>query len=203
MQEAALPREYRHDRRHSTAVIVLLVGKLVLLGILSLELPWPGWLKGLILALFAAFVALAIAARPRQFTRVDGQGVTRCNGLGVRRLAWSELHDIRTVTVPQPNAGASIVTYAYLGDGRRLLLPCVDDEELPDAEREALVLRSLLEELRGADWTPDAQAEARIARQNARWERLYRPSTAWWIGGGIVVAIMAGVLGYAAFPGPS
>ncbi|MFB6618474.1 hypothetical protein ACIGFK_29320 [Streptomyces sp. NPDC085524] len=198
MQEGALPREYRHGRSGSALVWVALGGGAVTLLVPLWTSSFPGQVKVLGTGLVLVLGGWALAARRRQFTRVDLKGISRANGLRSRRLAWNDLHDIRTMAVPQGGPGPTTVTYAYRTDGSRLLLPCVDDVELPAVEQEVLVLRSLLVELRGTDWTPDPRAGRRIAGQEARWEAISRWSSGWrlfLVSGGITVVILAGIVG--------
>lgn len=91
--------------------------------------------------------------------------------------------------MPEILSGPRTLTYAYRSDGKRVLLRCVDDEELPVLDLEVAVLRSLLRERRPADWAPDPRAEPYIARQTARTDRTDR--FALWLTGwrGVVVAV--------------
>ncbi|MGW7460615.1 PH domain-containing protein [Streptomyces sp. NPDC054797] len=203
MHEGALPREYRHGRKGSVAAWIALGGgaTLLFLELWTSSVP-PRWLQVLITVVLLPLFGWTLVARQRQFTRVDHKGISRGTGLGVRRIAWRDLHDIRTVTQPRIAAESgmpAIVTYAYRADGRRLLLPCVDDVDLPAVEHEVLVLQSLFRELRGADWAPDPRAESRIAQQTARVERSYRWMSGWRVavlGVVFAVVLLAGIIGY-------
>ncbi|MFD7258098.1 hypothetical protein [Streptomyces sp. NPDC059874] len=192
MYESSLPREYRHGRSGSVAVWIGLCGGAALLLFQLWTSSWPGWVKVLVTGLLLVGGGWILVGRQRQFTRVDLEGISRANGMRTQRLAWNDLHDIRTMAVPQGQGpGPTTVTYAYRTDGSRLLLPCVDDVELPAVEQEVLVLRSLLVELRGADWAPDPQARSRIARQEAGWDTMSRWSSGWRP---VVVGIVFAVL---------
>ncbi|MGW1773144.1 PH domain-containing protein [Streptomyces sp. NPDC002104] len=199
MPDIALPRHYR-TKPGNRALIVALVGGLALLLVQSWELPVPAWLRVLFIALMTVFVAWVLYARTRRFTTVDLEGISLRNALGVRRLAWDDIHDIRSVVIPhtQGGAGPGLVVYAYRTDGRRVGLPCIDDNELTDAEQveqEAEALRSLLAEHRRADWTPDPQAEPRIAGRTAQWENAYRWVTGWRVAVVVVALTVAVGLG--------
>ncbi|THA49393.1 hypothetical protein [Streptomyces sp. A1136] len=100
-----------------------------------------------------------------------------------RRLDWADVYHICTVTPPPPGVGESAmpahVVYAYRADGRRVLLPNLDDTQLGEEElpRETAALRQLLEERRRPDWSPDARVEAHIARHETRYAQRYRTLT--------------------------
>ncbi|WP_327306118.1 PH domain-containing protein [Streptomyces sp. NBC_01298] len=121
--------------------------------------------------LFIVFVAYA---RPRRFTVLDERGIAVRNFLRVRRLRWAELYDIRAEVLDGQAArlgGLTVQAYAYRADGKRLVLPCLDDREQPAVRREATRIRMVWTELRGPQWRLDPQAESRIARDAARRER--------------------------------
>ncbi|MFE6836448.1 PH domain-containing protein [Streptomyces sp. NPDC057705] len=193
MSEAMRPREYRRGRQDWRLHAVIVIGA----GALCLKLqdgPWSGEVKALLTGLTVFLTALGGYSLRFRFTTVDDQGITTGTWCRVRRLPWDGIHDIRTVAVAESLPGPRTLTYAYRSDGRRVLLSCVDDDDLPVLDLEVAVLRSLLRERRRADWAPDPRAEPRIARQMARERRMDRFFL--WMTGwrGLVVIFASAVL---------
>ncbi|MGY4391259.1 hypothetical protein ACVWXB_004558 [Streptomyces sp. TE12347] len=60
--------------------------------------------------------------------------------------------------------GPDAVTYAYRTDGRRVLLLCVDDEDLPALEPELAFMRAPLARQRSTGHEASATASDRISR---------------------------------------
>ncbi|MET9687389.1 PH domain-containing protein [Streptomyces sp. NPDC006514] len=152
-----------------------------------------------ITVLFTAVLGWGLYVRSRQMTTVDEEGISVRGGRGPRRLTWDGIHDIRSEALPAKRSwGPSTVTYAYRTYGRRVLLLCVDDEELPALEPELAFLRALLLRRRSADRAPDPRAEPRIPRQNGR-----RTASDRWLGVVLTVAVLAGILLAAGLGGPA
>ncbi|MFD9355583.1 PH domain-containing protein [Streptomyces sp. NPDC060031] len=162
----------------------------------------PVWFRVTAFVLPTAFVAFAAYARPRRFTALDREGISVRGPLRVRRLPWAELRDVRAESVRErlQTAGAPRVqAYVYLADGKRVLLPCVDDVELVAARTEVAFIRSVWAELRGPGWQPDPDAQVRIARAVARRERRLRALSGWpgrlaaaaVVGASIVLSLIA------------
>ncbi len=87
-----------------------------------------------------------------------------------RHLAWEDIQDIRAEANPasaMQSGAPNVLVHAYGRDGSKVLLPFVDDLHV-NVERELGLLRGSWEELRGADWAPDARAAVLIDRRNAR-----------------------------------
>ncbi|MEV7618300.1 PH domain-containing protein [Streptomyces sp. NPDC089799] len=192
MGDTTLPRTYRGEpggkARWFNAVLISL-------GLLLLELwtlPAALWVRLSIGAVLVGVMAVLLAASLRSVTMVDHQGIS-VRGLRGTRLAWTEIHDIRTVPVPNVNGvsnpGPATCVYAYRTDGHRVLLPRVDDRELANLPAEVTALRSLLEERRGPDWTPDPEMEAHIARRAETFDRRFRFFSGWKFAGLTVLAI--------------
>ncbi|MEU1519440.1 PH domain-containing protein [Streptomyces sp. NPDC005811] len=87
-----------------------------------------------------------------------------------RRLAWEDIQDIRAEANPgagMQSGAPGVLVYAYDRDGRKVLLPFLDDQHV-NVERELGVLLGAWEELRGEDWAPSPEAAVVIDRRNAR-----------------------------------
>ncbi|MFE4965675.1 hypothetical protein [Streptomyces sp. NPDC056660] len=88
-------------------------------------------------------------------------------------LRCSTRADIQDLKAEDSLAGAvrkgaaSVLVHAYGRDGRKVLLPFVDDVHV-NVEYELGVLRGAWEELRGADWTPNAEVVVVIRRRENR-----------------------------------
>ncbi|MFD5149071.1 PH domain-containing protein [Streptomyces sp. NPDC058401] len=188
MPDIALPRRYRAKPPWGLGVLLFGSFGLFLLKV-GVETSVPGWGTALLGVLLAGFCAGALYVRTRCFATVDRQGIIVRRTFRVRRFAWDDIHDIRTVNAPPGDRGIAPGTSAYLyrTDGRRMILPFLDDNEMTGVEQEVEGLRSLLTEHRRADWAPDPQAEPRIARQAARWESGHRYAVVT----GIVLVVLA------------
>lgn len=183
------PREYRRGPRGRRFHVVIIIG----LGAICLKLqdgPWSDGVTWLLTGLTLVLGALGGYSLRFRFTTVDDQGITTGTWCRVRRLPRDGIHDIRTAAVAEIAPGPRTLTYAYRSDGWRVLLKCVDDEELPALALEVAMLRSLLRERRPADWAPDLRAEPHIARQTAREDRTDR-FFGWMTGWGRLVVIFA------------
>ncbi|MEU9165026.1 PH domain-containing protein [Streptomyces sp. NPDC048424] len=167
MLEVVQPREYRRGPGDWRFHAAMFLG----LGSLCLKLQDGPWSEGstlLLTGLTLVLAALCGYGLRSRFTTVDDQGITTGTWCRVRRLPWDEIHDIRMVAAAEIASGPRTLTYAYRSDGRRVLLRCVNDDDLPVLDLEVAILRSLLRERRPADWAPDPRAEPHIARQTAR-----------------------------------
>ncbi|MBK6015315.1 hypothetical protein [Streptomyces sp. MBT53] len=115
------------------------------------------------LALAVAWMAIT----PRWWRTLAGPG-----GISVHRVvrsrgwAWHDVYDLRVEPHPaQRSADAQSLTYLYDTDGRRFLLPHVDDWQLPDLRAEIDELRAVAAVHRGMAWEPRPGVEARIRRR--------------------------------------
>lgn len=174
MPGVTLPRRYRAKPRNWGLGVLLFASIGLVLLKVGLDTSMPGWGIALLGVLLAAFGAGALYVRTRCFATVDRKGIILRRTFRVRRFAWDDIHDIRTVNVALRERGIApgIFAYVYRTDGRRVLLPFLDDNEMTDVEQEVEGLRFLLAEYRRADWAPDPRAEPRIARQAARGEKV-------------------------------
>ncbi|MEW1694280.1 MULTISPECIES: PH domain-containing protein [unclassified Streptomyces] len=186
--ERTLPREYRVKPGRMTGVYIA-VGVAVPAGILPLlnDRSIPGGVKALIGGLLLAFVVWIVVAARNCSTTADRTGLRVRGMVRTRGLAWSEVHDIRAAPNPSTGGGQPrVLSYAYGRDGRRVQLMYLDDTHVV-VEQEIAVLRAAWEELRGADWTPDAAAERLIGRRRAREGSLFKAM--YWAFGSVFVAL--------------
>ncbi|MBD0707283.1 MULTISPECIES: PH domain-containing protein [unclassified Streptomyces] len=157
--ENVLPRSYKVKPGRMTGVYiaVLITVAAGLLPVLKDEGLGSG-AKTLIIGLLLAFVVWIVTAARLCATYVDRSGIRVRGMIRTRRLAWEEIRDISSA--PNPSAGLGqgqpqVISYARGRDGRRVQLMYLDDKHVT-VDREIAALRSLWEELRGEDWTPDA-----------------------------------------------
>ncbi|MFJ4467804.1 PH domain-containing protein [Streptomyces sp. NPDC089424] len=166
-----VPREYRISSAQIRAMVFAFLGAAITIvaPLLFLEgLPVLARTLGSVGTL--GLLGWLLWAVGRCATTADVKAL-RVRGLVTRRhLAWEDIQALRVE--PNPGAGAAsnaanVIVSAYGRDGRRLILPFVDDRHV-NVEREFAVLQALWFQLRGADWRPDAEAARHIERQTAR-----------------------------------
>ncbi|MFJ5308324.1 PH domain-containing protein [Streptomyces sp. NPDC088350] len=185
-----IEREYRRWRRMSRGRLAFtwIVG-----GNCVLQMTRPDSIpvryKLLVLALVAALAVWGVLATLRGLTSVGADGVTVRGAFRVRRRAWHDIYDLRVEERPkQARADARWWTWLYDNDGRRLLLPNVDDWQLPDLRAEIDDLRTVAAAHRGMAWEPRPEVEARIRLRAGRRKAQERAST------GAVLAFFAGLM---------
>ncbi|MFI6409159.1 PH domain-containing protein [Streptomyces sp. NPDC050548] len=164
-----IEREYRRWRKPSRKRLAP-VG--ILLGNLAYQLTAPDHIHlrfGLFVLLPLALAAAWMGIAPRWWRTLVGPG-----GITVRRVvrsrdwAWHDIYALRVEPHPaQRRADAQSLTYLYDNDGRRFLLPHLDDWQLPDLEAELADLHSEAARYRGMDWEPRPAVEARIRERAA------------------------------------
>ncbi|WP_445280634.1 PH domain-containing protein [Streptomyces sp. DSM 118148] len=137
--------------------------------------------------LVAAFIALAIARTAlylqRGRTLVDPDGITVRRALTERTRAWSAIYDIRAE--PVHNAlryDRHWLTYVYDTEGRRLLLPHIDDWQLDNPPAEVAGLLAVGAPYRGMAWARRPEVEALIRQRAA-----HRRAWLWAFYGALIV----------------
>ncbi|WP_406836196.1 PH domain-containing protein [Streptomyces sp. AHU1] len=166
-----LPREYRLKRSRMRLFLwVIAMGTVsVALTLLSAD-DLPTSFTYPFLALWVALMGWLFHATLRCSTTADLKAIHVRAMFKRRRLAWEDVQGIRAERNPgaalQENA-PDVLVYAFGRNGRKVLLPFLDDLHV-NVEREVAVLLEAWEELRGEDWTPDPVAAARIDRHDAR-----------------------------------
>ncbi|ANP55910.1 hypothetical protein J2Z21_007807 [Streptomyces griseochromogenes] len=173
---SGIEREYRKRRR----IPLLMSFSIGLLGLNGLHHMWehhtlPHWVPLSLLALYLALFAKMALYTRRGRTLVTAHGITARRALTERGRAWHDIYDIRVEQVP--NAAKSArkwITYLYDTEGRRFVLPHMDDLQLDDPRREVAALREAAAPHRGAAWERRPQVEALIRRRAGHrkaWER--------------------------------
>jgi len=117
----------------------------------------------------------ALLASWRQRTFVTADGIVVRGAVRIRRRSWHDIYDIRVEPRRNQRSGDSQwLTLLYDNDGRRLLLPHVDDGQLPQFGAEIDDLRETAARHRGMVWKRRPEVEERIRRQSGHrkaWER--------------------------------
>jgi hypothetical protein len=192
-----IAREYRRRRPVPKALLALMVFCLLT----AAQQTWrtftsspssalvPEWLSTAgAVALWVPLAALALD-QWRGRTLVTARGVTVRGAVRTRSVAWEDVHDIRVEPRRRDTHGLTprSPAYLYATDGRRILLPRLDEWQLDDPYAEVAELRATVA-LRdgGVGEAPWAEAEARV-----RWRAGHR--TAWQranLGAALVLAAM-------------
>ncbi|MFD3589339.1 PH domain-containing protein [Streptomyces sp. NPDC058683] len=166
-----LPREYRMTRqRMLTFLVVIAVGTLSLLGgLLTADDLSAGFTYPFAVA-WLALMGWLFYSTLRCSTRVDIKAIHVRGMVRRRRLAWADIQDIKaeaSLAGAVQKGAASVLVHAYGRDGSKVLLPFLDDVHV-NVEYELGVLLEAWAELRGADWTPNAEAAVVIRRRESR-----------------------------------
>lgn len=162
-------REYRRRRKASRGRIVALsivMGNCALQMIRPDGIPLPyKLLESALLALLSVWAFLALR---RGLTSVGADGITVRGAFRVRKRAWHDIYDLRVERRNNKNVDARLATWLYGNDGRRLLLPNVDDWQLPDLRAEIDELRTAAAQHRGMAWELRPEVEDRIGLRAVR-----------------------------------
>jgi hypothetical protein len=168
-------REYRRRRRPPGAHLLLL-GVLMMNGLLQtgrLSAEGDGgfrWAPPVFALLMAAALVRIGLEQYRAYTRVTTAGITKQGPLRARTWAWSEVYDIRVEPVPRGSGrmAPQWLTYLYDFQGRRFLLPHLDDWQLDDPYAEVAELSLAAAPQRSLAWERRPDVEERILRGAAR-----------------------------------
>lgn len=185
-----IEREYR-KRRKTPRLMGLLMGLLALQGLFRMtrQHSVPPWVPASLVALYVvAFLKVTLYNR-RGRTLVGAEGITVRRALTERRRAWRDVYDIRAEPVPKAPQGArKWITCLYDTEGRRFVMPHMDDWQLDDPPAEVAALREAAARHRGAAWERRPRVEALIRKRAGHrkaWERAFT---------GGVVAVVCGFL---------
>jgi hypothetical protein len=122
------------------------------------------------LVAWAALMGWLFHTTLRCSTTADLEAIRVHGVFGQRRLAWEDIQDIRAEGNPaaaRKDTAPDVLVYAYGRDGRRMLLPFLDNLHV-DVGHEVGALLEAWAELRGPDRAPSLEAAVRIDRRDAR-----------------------------------
>ncbi|MFB7243687.1 hypothetical protein CW362_02690 [Streptomyces populi] len=166
-----LPREYRMNRsRELTFLVVIVTGTVSVAKALfdadglSTAFTYP------FLVAWAALMGRLFRTTLHSSTTADLEAIHVRGVFRRRRPAWEDIQGIRAErnpTAARKDTAPAVLVYAYGRDGRRMLLPFLDNLHV-NVANEVGALVEAWEELRGADWAPSAEAAVRIDRHAAR-----------------------------------
>ncbi|NEC90958.1 PH domain-containing protein [Streptomyces sp. SID12501] len=170
-----IEREYRKRRKAPRGWLAYL-GLMVVSCLLQISSPTGrSWERAVLLTFFAAVVVQGVLFMYRARTLMDRRGVVVRGFVIERRWAWHDVYDFRAQSLPKaPSFGRKWLVFLYDTDGRRFLLPHVDDWQLDDPPAEVDELRAVAARHRGTAWEPRPATEAHILRRTAHrkaWER--------------------------------
>jgi len=168
--EAGVEREYRRRRKLPWKYLLLLGAVMGNALLQSARMPdgilyRAAW-AALVLAMVSTVVRIALE-QFRAHTRVTAAGITKQGPVRSRTWAWQEVYDIRVQQAPRGTAGLAPQWLAYLYDfeGRRFMLPHLDDWQLDDPYAEVSELCLAAAPLRSLTWERRPQVEERILRR--------------------------------------
>ncbi|WP_105975674.1 PH domain-containing protein [Streptomyces geranii] len=170
------PREYRMKRSRMFLYLVPIVA--ITLGIPCAMVADGGPSASVTISfsvVCVTFTGWLCYAAPRCGTRVDVEGIHVRGMVTLKRLVWEDVQDIRAEGNPAAemrNDGPAVLVFVYGRDGRRMILPSVDDQHV-DVERELAVLTAAWQELRGGGWSPDSEAAVLISQRRTRRQALW------------------------------
>ncbi|MFG2264638.1 hypothetical protein [Streptomyces sp. NPDC048720] len=196
-------REYR-KRRKVPVVQVLGSYPFLLIALTHAFRQGARWIP-LSLGLLAALALLRWTVHLwRGRTLVGRSGIAARWTLTERRWDWHDVYDLRAEPVPNA-AGHARKWFAYLYDteGRRFLLPHLDDWQLDDVPGEVAALREAGARERGAAFERRAAVEELVRRRAGHrkaWQRAVAGGVFAFAGGFLVWAVLELAAGHAPTP---
>ncbi|MFF3845989.1 PH domain-containing protein [Streptomyces sp. NPDC002328] len=185
----AIEREYRGRRRPPAPVLVLLAFALMVTAMMpimvfsDMSVGVSVWETAVgPLAAWVFFIPVALA-HWRARTLVSAQGITVRGRLLTRTRPWRDVYALRTDPrrTDTHSLEPRLPVHLYDTEGRRYLLPHLDDWQLDDVEGELTALRETATRDHGVSWEPRPEVEARIHRRAGHrkaWRRSHTGATA-------------------------
>jgi hypothetical protein len=170
MDEGGVEREYRKRRRLPWMYLLplfLVTGNALLQSSLNPNIAQHGWSRNTIILLMVATVVRVGLEQYRAYTRVTSAGITAQGPIRSRTWAWHEVYDIRVQPAPRGSGrmAPQWLTYLYDLEGRRFLLPHLNDWQLDDPYAEVTSLCLAAAPYRSLTWERRPQVEERIRRR--------------------------------------
>ncbi|MGI5455979.1 PH domain-containing protein [Streptomyces sp. CA-249302] len=166
-------REYRKRRRLPGPVVgllaVLCLNTLIQTGRTHYT-SRDKWSTVVFLVVMAAAVARILLEQYRSRTRVTSTGVTAQWAVRSRSWTWQQVYDIRVEPAPRGSGrmAPQWLAYVYDFEGRRFLLPHLNDWQLDDPYAEVSDLCLAADPNRSLTWERRPKVEALIVRRAAR-----------------------------------
>ncbi|MFJ9347055.1 PH domain-containing protein [Streptomyces sp. NPDC101237] len=191
MDESGFEREYRKRRRPPVAYLLVL-GVVLLNALAQTRMDesggGPRWAPPVTVLLVVVALVRVLLEQYLAYTRVTGAGITARRPLRTRTWAWSEVYDIRVEPLPRGSGanGPRWFTYLYDFEGRRFLLPHLDDWQLADPYAEVSEVCLAAAPQRSLSWGRRPDVERRILRGAVR-----RKALLWgWYGAVAMLLVM-------------
>lgn len=166
MGEHGIEREYRYRRRPPGRWFAVL-GIVAASGTFRLTTTDLGaWLWGPFAAVIASLSLYMALFFRRAVTFVRAEGITAQGAVHRRTWSWHDIYDIR-VEAPGSNYASPsprCIAYLYGTDGRKFILPHLNDWQLHAPHTEVAALRAAARD-HGARWDRRPEVEARIRRR--------------------------------------
>ncbi|MFJ3304398.1 PH domain-containing protein [Streptomyces sp. NPDC086549] len=191
-----MEREYRKQRKlpgRYVLLVVIIMGN-GLLQTVRTEDDMPPWWPAVCAALILWACAWVALSQLRARTRVTADGITRQGPVRARTWAWRDVYDIRV----QPVEGGRTAlhpqwpAYLYDSDGRRFMLPQLNEWQLDDPFAEVADLRTAAARHRGLTWEQRPEVEERIRRRTVQRKAWRWASIAAALTLGAMVVVLAG-----------
>ncbi|MFJ9816910.1 PH domain-containing protein [Streptomyces sp. NPDC101151] len=166
MYESGLAREYRRRRkwpRQAALLSALIVGNAVFQTVRSQDVMPHWWMPAFSLTLLAG-VGWRALYELRAHTLVSADGITQRGAVRARSWAWPDIYDIRIEATGNGSTAPRRPAYLYDFDGRRHLLPHLNDWQLDDPYAEVADLRTAAWR-HGMACLPRPEVEQRILRR--------------------------------------
>lgn len=189
MEGDGFEREYR-KRRRLPAAFLFAMGAILLSSVLRVfdaSNTLPLWVRvGLVVLGVVTFGWVVLKLR-RARTVVTTDGITVRGAHIERHRAWHDIYDLRVEALPSSAhyQGPKHVTFLYDTEGRRFVLPHVDDRQVEGLWSEVAGLKERAARHRGTAWEQRPAVEALIRRRAARTKAWVRASTGGVIAFGI------------------
>ncbi|MET9911236.1 PH domain-containing protein [Streptomyces sp. NPDC006476] len=178
----AFEREYR--RR--TGLPWQYLGLLAVMFLAGSHTGPPAWGRWLVVTSGGLTLARVGLEQFRAHTRVTEAGITAQEALRSRTWAWHEVYDIRVEHNPRGEGRSAPQWPAYLYDfeGRRFLLPHLDDRQVDDPYAEVSALCLAAAPHRSLSWERQPRVEDLIRHRAAR-----RKGWSWGFNGALLVLL--------------
>ncbi|MER5788077.1 PH domain-containing protein [Streptomyces sp. NPDC001980] len=197
MDEGGVEREYRKRRKQPRTQLLLLGLLMMNAFVQTSRVDSDGdasgfrWGPPVVVLLLAVAIARIALEYFRAHTRVTAAGITAQGPVRARTWAWSEVYDIRVEQAPRGSGRAAPqwLTYLYDFQGRRFLLPHLNDWQVDDPYAEVAELCLAAAPLRSLTWERRPDVEERILRGAMR-----RRAWTWGTYGAIAVFCLSFVV---------
>lgn len=183
-----IEREYRGRRRPPAAVLALLAFALMVTALMpimvfsDMSVGVSVWDTAVGPVVLWAILTPAALAHWRARTLVTARGITVRGRLLTRTRLWRDVYALRIEPrrTDTHSLEPRLPVHLYDTEGRRYLLPHLDDWQLDDVEAELTDLQEAATRDHGVSWEPRPEVESRIHRRAGHrkaWQRSHLGTT--------------------------